>query len=252
MVSGSYELNSGSFGNIAEQWKKSSKRRRNGNADTGELGLGHAALKGQKDQVSAAANAELIEQVGHVKFYGAFGNIELAGDFLVGEILKKRIENFLFAAAKIGDGFRLETPALAREDGIDETRKYRTGHPETALRNERKRAGQLIAGFGVSEDAFDAKAQQGVGVGFVDGVAHNDEARVSVTFQDVGEQSTGGLARGMRVNHEDLSAGRLKIAQVGGQGGFELLGNDLELRGFAKKTLKFAQDERMWGQQADS
>jgi len=216
-----------------------------------KLGLGHATLKGQKDQVSAAANAEFIEQVGHVKFDGAFGNIEFAGDFLVGEILEKRIENFLFATAKIGDGFRLETPALTGKDGVDEARKHGTGHPESALRNERKRAGKLIAGFGVSEDAFDAKAQEGVGVSFVDRVAHDNQARVSVAFQDVGEQSTGGLARGMRVNHKDLSAGRLKIAQVGGQGGFELLGNDLELRGFAKKTLKFAQNERMWGEQAD-
>jgi len=187
-----------------------------------------------------------------VKLDGAFGNIELAGDFLVGEILEKRIENFLFAATKIGDGFRLETPTLTGEDGIDETRKHRTGHPETTLRNERKRAGKLIASFGVSKNAFDAKTQEGVGVGFADGVANNDKASVSVAFQDVGEQSTSGLARGMRVNHEDLSAGRLKIAQVGGQGGFKLLGNDLELRGFAKKTLKFAQNERMWGEQADS
>ena len=199
----------------------------------------------------AAANAKFIEQVGNVKLDGAFGNVELAGDFLVGEILEKRIENFLFAATKIGDGFRLETPTLTGEDGIDETRKHRTGHPETTLRNERKRAGKLIASFGVSKNTFDAKTQEGVGVGFADGVANNDKASVSVAFQDVGEQSTSGLARGMRVNHEDLSAGRLKIAQVGGQGGFKLLGNDLELRGFAKKTLKFAQNERMWGEQAD-
>ena len=53
--------------------------------DSAALGLGHATLKGQKDQVSAAANAEFIEQVGDVKFDGAFGNIEFAGDFLVGE-----------------------------------------------------------------------------------------------------------------------------------------------------------------------
>lgn len=187
-----------------------------------------------------------------MELYGALGNIEFAGDFLVGEILEKRVENLLFAAAKIGDGFGLETPALTGEDGVDETRKHGTGHPEAALGNERKSAGKLVASFGVREDTFYAETQQRVGVGFVDGIAHDDEARVSVAFQDVGEQSTGGLARGMRVNDEDLSARRLKIAQVGGQGGFELLGNDLELRGFAKKTLKFAQNERVWGQQADS
>jgi hypothetical protein len=214
--------------------------------------LRHATLEGQKDQVGATANAEFIEQVGNVKLYGALGNIEFAGDFFVGEILEQRIENFLFAAAKIGDGFGLEAPALTGEDGVDETRKHGTGHPETTLGNERKGAGKLIASFGVGEDTFYAETQQGVSIGFVDGVAHDDEAGVRVAFQDVGEQSTGGLARGMRVNDKDLSAGRLKIAQVGGQGGFELLGNNLELRGFAKKTLKFAQNERVWGQQADS
>jgi hypothetical protein len=216
------------------------------------LGLSHATLKGQKDQVCPAANAKLIEQVGNVELNGAFGNIEFAGDFFIGEILEKRIENFLFAAAKISDGFGLETPALTGKDGVDETRKHRAGHPETALGNERKSASKLIARFGVRENTFYAETQQRVGVGFVDGIPDDDEARVSVALQNVSQQGTGGLARGMRVNNEDLSAGRLKIAQVGGQGGFELLGNDLELRGFAKKTLKFAQNERVWGQQADS
>ena len=187
-----------------------------------------------------------------MELYGALGNVELAGDFLIGEILEQRIENFLFATAEIGDGFGLEAPALAGEDGIDETGKHGTWDPEAALGNERKRTSELVASLGVGEDTFYAETQQRVGIGFVDGVAHNDEACVRVAFQNIGEESTGGLASGMRVNNKDLGAGRLQIAQVGGQGGFELLGNDLELRGFAKKTLKFAQHERVWGQQADS
>ena len=51
------------------------------------LGLGHgAALKGEKDEVSAAADAEFIEQVRDVEFYSALGNVEFAGDFLIRKI----------------------------------------------------------------------------------------------------------------------------------------------------------------------
>ena len=113
-----------------------------------------------------------------MELYGALGNIELAGNFLVGEILEKRVQNFLFAAAKIGDGFGLHAPTLAGKDGIDETRKHRTGNPETTLRNERKRAGKLIASFSVGKNSFHAKTKKRVGVGFADGIADDDEARV--------------------------------------------------------------------------
>src|SRR5271167_1374595 len=122
-----------------------------------DSGLGHAALKSQKNQISAAANAKLIEQVGNVEFDGTFRNVELAGDFFIGEVFEKRIENFLFAATEIGNGLGLETASLAGKDGIDEARQDGTRHPETALRNQRKGAGKLIASFGVSQDAFDAE-----------------------------------------------------------------------------------------------
>src|SRR5258708_25811021 len=77
-------------------------------------GLGQAALKRQQDQVCSAAHAELVEQIGHVELDGALGNIEFAGDFLVGKILEKRIENFLFAPAEIGDRVGFEAASLAR------------------------------------------------------------------------------------------------------------------------------------------
>ncbi len=56
---------------------------------TGELWSRHAALKGEEYQIGAAADSELAEKIGDVKFYGALGNVQLAGDFLVGEILEK-------------------------------------------------------------------------------------------------------------------------------------------------------------------
>ena len=39
-----------------------------------------------------------------MEFYCALGNVEFTGDFFVGEIFQKRIEDFLFAAAEIGNG----------------------------------------------------------------------------------------------------------------------------------------------------
>ena len=44
----------------------------------------HAALEGEQDQICAAANAEFAEEIGDVKFYGAFGDVEFAGDFFCG------------------------------------------------------------------------------------------------------------------------------------------------------------------------
>ena len=69
-------------------------------------------MKGKKDKVSTPANTELGQQVRYVEFDGAFGNIQLAGDFLVGKIFQKRIENFLLAAAEICYGVRLEPARL--------------------------------------------------------------------------------------------------------------------------------------------
>jgi hypothetical protein len=53
------------------------------------LGLREAALKGQQDEVGAAADTKLVEQVRDVELDGALGDIEFAGDFLVGKILKQ-------------------------------------------------------------------------------------------------------------------------------------------------------------------
>ena len=49
-----------------------------------ELGVGcHPALEGEEDQICAAADTELVEQVRNVKLHGALRNIELVGDFFV-------------------------------------------------------------------------------------------------------------------------------------------------------------------------
>ena len=48
-------------------------------ATRARLGLGEAALKGQQDKISAAADAELVEQVRDVELDGALSDIEFAG-----------------------------------------------------------------------------------------------------------------------------------------------------------------------------
>src|SRR5882724_12879092 len=85
------------------------------------LNLGQTTLESKKNQVGAAADAEFVEQVRNVELDSAFGDVELAGDFLVRKIFEERIEDFLLAAAEIRDGISLQAAALAREDGIHET-----------------------------------------------------------------------------------------------------------------------------------
>jgi len=88
-----------------------------GHARTTVSGVGsHAALEGQEDEVGAAADAKFVKEVGNVKLDGALGDIELAGDFLVREILEERIENFLLAAAEIGDRVGFEAARLSRKN----------------------------------------------------------------------------------------------------------------------------------------
>jgi hypothetical protein len=214
-------------------------------------GLGHAALEGEEDKVSAAADTEFVEQVGDVEFHSTLGDVEFAGDFLVGEIFEQGVQNFLFSATEIGNGFRLHAAALAGEDGIDEARKHGTRNPETTLGDQRKRASELVAGFGVGKNAFYTQAEQRIGVGVVDGIADDDEARVGDTLENIGEQGAGGLPGRVRVNDIDLRLGRLEVAKVGSQRGFQLLRDDLELGGLAKKALEFGQHQRVRGQQTD-
>jgi hypothetical protein len=96
------------------------------------LTLGHAALEGEEDEVSAAANTKLAEQIGDVKFYGALGNVQTAANFFVGKIFEERIENFLFTAAQIGDRVRLQAATLSGKYGVHETGKELTRNPKTA------------------------------------------------------------------------------------------------------------------------
>ena len=94
-----------------------------------------------------------------MKFYGALGDVEFAGDFLVGEILEEGVQDFLLAAAEIGDGISFEAASLTRENRIHEAGKDGTRNPETTVGDQGQGADQLVARFRVSEKAFNAKAQ---------------------------------------------------------------------------------------------
>jgi hypothetical protein len=211
---------------------------------------GHAALEGEEDEVGAAAYTEFVEQVGDVEFYGAFGDVEFAGDFLIGEVLEQRVEDFLLAATEIGDGIGFQAARLSRKDGVDEAGENGARYPETATGDKRESANQLVAGFGVSEDAFYAEAEQRKAGRVLMLIADHDEAGVGVAFENVGEQSTGGLAGRVGVHYINLGFGRFEGAEVRSESGFELLGYDLEI-GLGQKTFELTQHEGMRREEAN-
>jgi hypothetical protein len=207
-----------------------------------KLNLRQAALEGKQNEVGTAAHAEFVEQVRNVKLHGAFRNVELAGDFLVGKIFQQRIEDFLLAAAEIGNGIGFQSAALAGEDGIDESGEKLPGNPESSAGHQRERTDQLLAGFDVSEQAFNTKTQERKTIGFVVLFADDDEARFRKAFEKIGQKRAGGGLSGMRVDDVNLSFGRLQSAEVGSKSGFELLDNDFEL-GFSQNAFELAQHQ---------
>jgi hypothetical protein len=215
------------------------------------LGVGgHTALEGEEDQVGAAADTEFIEEIGDVEFYGALGDIELAGDFLIGKIFEERIENFLLAAAEIGDRIGFEAARLAGKDGVNKAGKNGAGNPETAGSDERKSADELVAGFGVSENAFYAEAEERKAVGVVMGFSDDDEAGVRMAFENIGEQRAGGLAGGVGVDDINLSFGRFEGAQIGSESGLELLGDNFEI-GLGQNAFELAQHQGVRREEAN-
>jgi hypothetical protein len=214
-----------------------------------ELDLGQAALEGEENEIGAAAHAKLVEKIRNVKLHSAFRDVELAGDFLVGEIFKKRIENFLLAAAEIGDGIRFQAAALPGEDGIHETGEELAWNPEASAGDQREGTNQLIPRFDVGEKALHTKAQERKTVGFVVLFADHDQTGFGMAFKNIGEERPGGGLRGMRVNHVNLRLGRLEITQVRRKRGFQLLGDDFERR-LRENALKLAQHQ--WVRREDA
>ena len=90
-----------------------------------------AALVAEEDQVGAAADAELRQQIRDVEFHGALGDMQAVGDFLIREIFEQAAQDFLLAAAEFARGIGAEAASLgAAEDRIDEARKHRARHPK--------------------------------------------------------------------------------------------------------------------------
>ncbi len=181
---------------------------------------------------------------------GALGNVQLAGDLLVGEIFKEGIEDFLLAAAEIGDGVGAEAAALAREDRVHESRKQRAGHPEAAIGHKREGAGELFAGFDVGEQTLDAEAKERIAAGFGVFIGDNDEAGLWIAFEDIGDERAGGLLGGMTIDDVYLGARRVEMAKIGSKSGFQLPGNDMKRRA-RKGAFKLAQNQRVGRQEAN-
>src|SRR5580704_7737986 len=211
---------------------------------------GHAALERQKDQVGAAAYSELAEQVGDVKFHGALGDVELASDLFVGEIFEQGIQNFLFAAAEIGDRIGFESAPLTRQDRIDESGQHRARNPETTNSDQRQRADQLFACFHVGQQTLYTETQQRIAVGIAKLFADDDQASLRIPLQDVGQQRAGCGTGGVRVNDVNLRLRRFEISKIGSQGRFEVFRGDLELR-LGEQTLELAQHQRVRREDAD-
>ena len=71
-------------------------------ASRSKRGLGHGPVCEARrftDKLHAAANAELGKQGRDVEFYGTLGQIQIAGDFLVGKSTQYSTENFFFATS---------------------------------------------------------------------------------------------------------------------------------------------------------
>lgn len=181
---------------------------------------------------------------------GALGNVEFAGDFFIGKIFKQRVEDFLFAAAEIGDGIGFEAARLAGEDRIHETGKNGARHPETATGDERKSAHELIAGFGVGENAFYAETKQGEAVRILMGFADNDEPRVGIALKNIGKKCACGLASGVRIDDVNLGLRRFEGTKIGSESGLQLLADDFEI-GLGQDAFELTQHQRMWREQAN-
>jgi hypothetical protein len=194
----------------------------------GGLRLRHAALEGEKNQIGATADAEFAEEIGNVKFYGAFGDVEFAGDFFVGKIFEQRVQDFLFAAAEIGDGIGFETATLTGKDGINKAGKDRARDPESSIGDQRQSADQLIAGFRVREKTLNTETQELIAVGVRVLFADDDQARLGMTFKKIGQKCACRRPCGMSIDDVNLSNGRFEIAHVGRERRFELLDHDFE------------------------
>src|SRR5260221_11050036 len=144
-----------------------------------ELGLGlrQAALKSEKNEIGAAADAKFVEQIRDVELDRALSDIEPAGDFFIRKILEERIEHFLLAAAEVSDGVSFEATPLTGENGIHEAGEQLTRHPEAAVGHKRQGANQLVAGFDIGQKALYAEAEKRKSFGGIVALAHAGEAR---------------------------------------------------------------------------
>src|SRR6266850_2379549 len=215
------------------------------------LNLGQTALEGKKNQIGAAADAELVEQVRNVELDRAFGNVELAGDFLVRKIFEERIEDFLFASAEIRDGISLQAAALAGEDRIHETGQKLARDPETSVGDQGQRPNQLLPGFDVSEQALHTETEKRKAVGIIVLLADDDQASLGMAFENIGQEGAGGGLGGVGIDDVDLGARGLEVTEIGRQRGFQLLNDNLVLS-FGQNALELAQHQGVRREDANS
>ncbi len=81
-------------------------------------------------------------------------------------------------------------------------------------------------------------------------LADNNEARFGMPFHKIGKESASGWTRGVSIDDVNLRDGRLEIAHIGRERGFELLADDLELS-LRQNALEFAEHQRVRRQDAN-
>ena len=80
--------------------------------------------------------------------------------------------------------------------------------------------------------------------------ADDDKTRLGMTFEKVGQKSASSGTRGMSINDVNLRDGRLEIAHVGRERGFELFDDDFELS-LRQDAFELAQHQRVRRQDAN-
>src|SRR5438876_10683841 len=69
---------------------------------------GATLLQSAKEQIRAAPDAVLDEEVGDMKLGGALGHMKSVGDFLVGQIVENGVEDLPFAAREPFESGRID------------------------------------------------------------------------------------------------------------------------------------------------
>ena len=155
-------------------------------------------------EAAAVFELQFAEDVGDVKLYGAFGNVEGGGDFLVGEAAHEQLKNFRFAG---GEKMAVEKLRVQKSFGLfDEGEQDFGGNPELAFEDAANGLGEfLLPGFVELDETVEAPTEEAYffGVAGVAGRKKREEfAAGGGGATAAGERAQVGV-QGTRVQNEE-------------------------------------------------